>query len=97
MYILSLLINNHNVKLLLSGYEKIPYFTSWINSGFECIGKLKLRDGKRDMNYINEKLVVKVNMLAESNTLQKALHHYVDGLDNVEPSDIKSPLFGNED
>ena len=49
------------------------------------------------MNYINEKLVVKVNMLAESNILQKALHHYVDGLDNAEPRNIKSPLFGNED
>ena len=49
------------------------------------------------MNNINEKLVVKVNMLAKSNTLQKALHHYVNGLDNVEPINIKSPLFGNED
>ena len=43
------LFANHNVKLLLNGYERIPYFTSWINSGFECIGNLKLRDGKIDI------------------------------------------------
>ncbi len=91
------LFGNHNVTILSNGRETIPYFTNWINSGYECIGNLKVRNGKLDVNYINEHLVLKHNMLAEVNIMQKALQPYKNELACIEPNDIKCAIFHDKE